>query len=165
MAEAYAAELKALYDKAHGFRNRKTRDEDLVRRFLNGLRDDDIRFAVKYKEPATIDEAVFHIVNFLQTKSIRNKRGRDNFRIGRKTAEEHEGKVYERYTRHILGKSESIAQENQVTRTKRISTVSKTEEGHLPDTGNQTNFLETLLQRIEKLEDRCSDNRRKNNPR
>jgi hypothetical protein len=63
-AEEFAAELKVLYDKAHGFRDRKTRDEDLVRRFLDGLRDDEIRFAVEYgKEPETVDEAVFHVVN------------------------------------------------------------------------------------------------------
>ena len=38
-AEEYAADLKMLYDKAHGYRDRRIRDEDLVRRFLDGLLD------------------------------------------------------------------------------------------------------------------------------
>ena len=42
--EDYAADLKRLYDKAHGFRDRRTRDEDLVRRFLDGLYDEEISF-------------------------------------------------------------------------------------------------------------------------
>jgi hypothetical protein len=33
-AEDYAADLKMLYDKAHGFRDRQTREEDLVRKFF-----------------------------------------------------------------------------------------------------------------------------------
>ena len=36
-AEEYAAELKRLYGKAHQERDPQTREEDLVRRFLNGL--------------------------------------------------------------------------------------------------------------------------------
>ena len=81
--EEYASELKVLYDKAHGYRDRQTRNEDLVRRFLDGLRDDDIRFEVEYhKEPETIDEAVFHVVNFMQTRSRKDidRRSRENAR-------------------------------------------------------------------------------------
>ena len=89
-AEEFASDLKVLYDKAHGFRDRKTRDEDLVRRFLDGLRDDDVRFEVEYhKEPETIDEAVFHVVNFIQTRNIRDRdrRNRDNARLARNEAD------------------------------------------------------------------------------
>ena len=72
-AEEYASELKTLYDKAHGYRDVQTRNEDLVRRFLDGLRDDQIRFQVEYhKEPETIDEAVFHVVNLIQTRGRRD---------------------------------------------------------------------------------------------
>ena len=46
--EDYAADLKRLYDKAHGYRNRRIRDEDLVRRFLCGLSDDELRAEVEY---------------------------------------------------------------------------------------------------------------------
>ena len=68
-AEEFAAELKRLYTKAHSFRDEKTRQEDLVRRFLDGLRDSDARFEIEYnKEPEDIDEAVYHTVNFVQTK-------------------------------------------------------------------------------------------------
>ena len=67
--EEYAAELKRLYAKAYHYRDAETRQEDLVRRFLDGLRDHDARFEIDYnKEPADIDEAVYHAVNFIQTR-------------------------------------------------------------------------------------------------
>lgn len=66
-AEEYASELKMLYDKAHGYRDPHTRNEDLVQRFLDGLLDEDIRFEVEYlKEPENIDKAVFHVLNMIQ---------------------------------------------------------------------------------------------------
>ena len=68
-AEEFAAELKRLYAKAYEFRDENTRQEDLVRRFLDGLRDSEARFEIEYnKEPDDIDEAVYHAVNFIQTK-------------------------------------------------------------------------------------------------
>ena len=68
-AEEYAAELKRLYAKAYKGRDSKTRQEDLVRRFLDGLKDHDARFEVEYhKEPTDIDTAVYHVVNFIQTR-------------------------------------------------------------------------------------------------
>ena len=74
-AEEYAAELKTLYFKAYGHRDRRTREEDLVRRFMDGLRDEEMRFDVEYhKEPQTIDEAVYHVVNYMQTRYSRNSR-------------------------------------------------------------------------------------------
>lgn len=58
------ADLKYLYDKAHGYRDRKTREKDLVRWLLDSYeRDDEVRFEVEYhKELETLDEAVFHVV-------------------------------------------------------------------------------------------------------
>ena len=71
--EEYAADLKRLYSKAHQSRDARTRQEDLVRRFLDGLRDNDARFEIEYnKEPEDIDEAVNHAVNFLQTRRRSN---------------------------------------------------------------------------------------------
>ena len=68
-AEQYAAELKRLYDRAHQHRDARTRQEDLVRRFLDGLRDEEARFEVEFhKEPEDIDDAVYHVVNFIQTR-------------------------------------------------------------------------------------------------
>ncbi|MEW8545026.1 MAG: hypothetical protein AB2693_15995, partial [Candidatus Thiodiazotropha sp.] len=67
--EEYAADLKRLYAKAYKCRDNKTRQEDLVRRFLDGMRDSEARFEIEYhKEPDDIDEAVYHAVNFIQTR-------------------------------------------------------------------------------------------------
>ena len=67
--EEYAADLKRLYSKAYQQRDAKTRQEDLVRKFLDGLKDNDARFEIEYnKEPEDIDQAVYHAVNFIQTR-------------------------------------------------------------------------------------------------
>ena len=67
--EEYAAELKRLYAKAHKSRDNETRQQDLVRRFLDGMKDNEARFEIEfYKEPDDIDQAVYHAVNFIQTK-------------------------------------------------------------------------------------------------
>ena len=72
-AEEYAAELKRLYAKAYKSRDSRTRQEDLVRRFLDGLKDHEARFEVEYhKEPVDIDTAVYHVVNFIQTRRRSN---------------------------------------------------------------------------------------------
>ena len=72
--EEYAAELKKLYDKAHARRDKETRREDLLRRFLDGLIDEKARFHVEFvKEPNNIDEAVFQVVSFLETKQTASK--------------------------------------------------------------------------------------------
>lgn len=42
-AKAFAADLNFLFDKAHGYRDGKAREEDLVRRFWDGMRDDEVR--------------------------------------------------------------------------------------------------------------------------
>ena len=41
--EEFVAELKRLYDKGHPLRDRRTREEDLLRRFFDGLLDDRAR--------------------------------------------------------------------------------------------------------------------------
>ena len=61
--EDYAAEFKRLYDKAHSKRNLETREEDLLRKFLDVLAYSDAQFHVEYvKEPENIDEAVVQVV-------------------------------------------------------------------------------------------------------
>ena len=100
-AEEYAAELKMLYDKAHGFRDRHIRNEDLVRRFLDGLRDEEARFEIEFhKEPETIDEAVFHAVNFIQTRGMQSDK-RDR-RAVRRASEEASGSEGE--TEHSINR-------------------------------------------------------------
>ena len=72
--EEYAADLKRLYSKAYQQRDAKTRQEDLVRKFLDGLKDNDARFEIEYnKEPEDIDQDVYHAVNFIQTRRKENQ--------------------------------------------------------------------------------------------
>ena len=67
--EDYAADLKRLYDKAHANRDEATRREDLLRRFLDGLVNDQARFHVEFvKDPSDIDEAAYDVVYFLDTR-------------------------------------------------------------------------------------------------
>ena len=84
--ECYAAELKRIYDKAHPRRDRNTREEDLLRRFMDGLIDEKTRTQVEYvKGPKDIDEAVFEVVNFLETTKrsqvVDDKRPRRHGRV------------------------------------------------------------------------------------
>ena len=86
--ESYAAELKRLYDKAYPRRDRDTRREDLLRKFLDGLYDDQTRLQVEYiKEPKDIDEAVFEVVNYLETKKcnkvVEDRRTKHHGRVAR----------------------------------------------------------------------------------
>jgi hypothetical protein len=75
-ATDYAAELKRLYCKAYSSRDSETRCEDLLRRFLDGLHDDNVRFHVEYvKEPSDIDQAVYEVVRYADTqRSYKNKK-------------------------------------------------------------------------------------------
>jgi hypothetical protein len=69
LPEDYAADLKKLYDKAHKNRDQVTRQEDLLRRYLDGLCEDQVRFHVEFiKEPDNIDDAVYQTVNFNETR-------------------------------------------------------------------------------------------------
>jgi len=86
--QEYSADLKRLYDKAHPNRDRITRAEDLLRRFLDGLREENTRFYVEYvKEPADIDEAVSEVINFMETKrrpdeeNIEGRKRSRNYRL------------------------------------------------------------------------------------
>ena len=73
-AEDYAAELKMLYDKAFPRRNEEVRDDDLLRRFLSGLHDEEAQFQVEFvKAPTDIDSAVDEVVNFQAVRSTQSK--------------------------------------------------------------------------------------------
>ena len=66
--QEYSAELKRLYDKGFPRRDKVTRQEDLLRAFFLGLQDDDARVHVELnKEPKSIDEAVYHVINYTET--------------------------------------------------------------------------------------------------
>ena len=65
--EEYSAELKRLYNKAHPGRDEETRQDDLLRRFLDGLVDREASSQVEYiKQPTDIDTAVEETVHFQQ---------------------------------------------------------------------------------------------------
>ena len=67
--EDYCAELKRLYDKAYPGRNPEMRQQLLLQQFLNGLRDKQAKFAVEYfKEPCTIEDAVHHVVTYMEAQ-------------------------------------------------------------------------------------------------
>ncbi|KAH3749411.1 hypothetical protein DPMN_183909 [Dreissena polymorpha] len=86
--EEFAQELKRLYDKTHFWRDGRTRDEDLVRRFLDGLYDEDLRFQVEYhKEPRNIDEAVYYAVSFIELRSMQ-KEARKSRRVVRRAVDD-----------------------------------------------------------------------------
>ena len=71
----FAADLKRLYDKAHPDRDAKTRREDLLRRFLDGLKDTEAASQVEFVRTLTnIDEAVDAVVNFQELHGKREKK-------------------------------------------------------------------------------------------
>lgn len=64
----YAAELKRLDRKAHNNRDEETRKEDLLR-FHDGLMNTKASFEVEFhKDPKDIDEAVYHMVMYEETR-------------------------------------------------------------------------------------------------
>lgn len=141
--EDFAADLKLLYDKGHGYRDRRTRDEDLVRRFLDGLMDDDIRFEVEYhKEPRNIDEAVFHVVHLIQTRNMGDDR--KGKRGTRRTVTNPEQQIrpeeYDRINR--LPEQNASSADNKVKR----------EQTYIKCQSDQQKTLELVLERLEKLE-------------
>ena len=133
-AEEYASELKMLYDKAHGYRDRKTRQEDLVRKFLDGLWDEDVRFAVEYqKEPEDIDEAVFHVVNFIQTKM---------------SSKREEGDIRKRMTRCLRNGSHDLDEDDD-----KVTEIRQLRQGYSKQKGNED---EDVTHAIKKDENQAS---------
>jgi len=66
--EAYAAELKRIYDKAYTNRDAKIRQEDLLQRFLMGLIDNKTRIHIELtKDPRSVEEAVHEVITYLET--------------------------------------------------------------------------------------------------
>lgn len=78
--ENFAADLKKIYDKAYARRDPRTREEDLLRKFLDGLQDTKAAFHVEFvKDPKNIDTAVDEIINF---QEVHKKQNRAMRRIG-----------------------------------------------------------------------------------
>jgi hypothetical protein len=149
--EEFAADLKMLYDRAHRCRDRQTREEDLVRRFLDGLYDEEIKFEVEFnKETRTVDEAVYHVVNLMQ---IRN--GSRNDRKGRfNTRRAYETKTDEkRYSGN--NNRRRFTDNNSVPNTdpRKIPVIATSDnENNRQSSPIQNELIQGLLARIDKLE-------------
>ena len=82
--EDFAADLKNLYDRAYQYRDRRTRDQDLVQHFLDGLYDEDVRFQVEFhKEPKSIEQAVYYAVTLHQIKGVSKTDSRRHYQARR----------------------------------------------------------------------------------
>ncbi|KAH3858137.1 hypothetical protein DPMN_100757 [Dreissena polymorpha] len=144
-AEEYDAELQRLYDKAHPNRARGIRNEDLVRKFLDGLLDSDVRFEVEYhKEPKDLEEAVFQVVSLIQVKN------------GCK-----QDRPYKSHVRRTVddGTYEQTEQVNRVPESKPIKRIDAPNRrlnasGSEQPKDDQHDVLNQILARLKKLEDR-----------
>ena len=88
--EEFAADLKKLYAKAYPGRDSETRNEDLVRKFLDGLASEEAQFHVEFtKNPENLDEAISEVVNFTETHQKRNKGDKRPMRSVQQSSPEH----------------------------------------------------------------------------
>ena len=162
--EEYAAELKRLYSKAYKTRDSSTRQEDLVRRFLDGLKDSDASFEIEFhKEPDDIDEAVFHAVNFIQTKrrsQTDSYQDRKFKRYARRTSTENDGYKSEdgqTVDEEVEDEAERImrlpSKDEQSTRTNQKSEQKKANS--VPESDSLTEvkqMLKTLAGKVEEIQ-------------
>ena len=66
--EAYAAELKRMYDKAYTNRDAKIGQDDLLQRFLMGLIENKTRIHIELtKDPRYVEETVHEVITYLET--------------------------------------------------------------------------------------------------
>ena len=74
--EDYAAEFKRLYDKAHSKRNLETREENLLRKFLDVLAYSDAQFHVEYVNDQKILTRLSYrlLYNFEETGRAQNNK-------------------------------------------------------------------------------------------
>ena len=136
--EEYAAELKRLYDKAHARRDQQTRKEDILRRFLDGLKNEQASFHVEYiKEPQDIDRAVYDVVTYMQATHHQSSNDRNQDRKMKNTshrvaraAQEDSEEDKEKLIRNF--DTSSDAEENHIARIN--------EKGLLPGQNVSKNF-------------------------
>ena len=139
-----------LYDKAHKNRARSVRDDDLVRRFLDGLLDQEAKFEVEYhKEPKNIDEAVFHVVNLIQMKSGYRYDRQNRQKTRRTLNSDDRGSHYDcqsqepgLITRLPQARADAHTDVNQKKMARRDT----------PKSSDQSDLIKVLQMRVEKLE-------------
>lgn len=167
--EEYASELKRLYDKAHSNRDENTRREDLLRRFLDGLYDEKARFQVEYvKEPRDIDEAVYQVVDFQETRNRPlynegngDRRGKKHARAVTYVSTEYEDSDYEGDNveqRRKLKKNRVVrkAGNSQTSPSSKQAQDNQSDQSGSKDAvrvdGSLENTLKALQEKIESLE-------------
>lgn len=164
--EEYAAALKELYDKAYEHRDPQTRQEDLLRRFLDGLIDEKARFQVEYtKQPGTIDDAVYEVVNFHETMTrVSGDRSKKQTRMVREDssdtdAEENDADDADFYNTARAARVQPKFKQPEQTRSQNV--------GHgasQPNDPKTTAASPQLLQHIELLEKRIKELEGAKNP-
>ena len=168
--EEFAAELKKLYSEAHPRRDSLTRQEDLLRRFFDGLLDDKTRVQVEYvKDPKTIDEAVDAVVAFMEaSKSAshleRNQRPARAVQIVAPASDDEEPDE-EPEVKAPLSSSHRARVTRSADQALKQAPTTQTNQNKTPKTNNDACATEisklrqeinnkdsTLLQRLERLE-------------
>ena len=109
-------------------RDTETRREDLLRRFLDGLVDDKARFHVEFiKEPTNIDDAVYQVVCFQQTKQkVKGSDFKTVMSVARTDSDSDQDE--QTVSRAAPGKNKHRAIENQSKDTSTSDTVSNNVE-------------------------------------
>ena len=159
--EDYAADLNRLYDKAHWFCDRRTRDEDLIHRFLDGLYDEEISFEVEFNKEPEISTKLFTTQSVLYKLQISARGKGGSAQTQKAHIKRKGGDSYESAEEEGAKLSNSV---NRVPFKPRQDGMGKTH--HHNKTLNKGESLsdreplEKLLKRVERLEGSDSTNNR-----
>lgn len=163
--EDYGAELKRLYDKAHPGRDNLTRQEDLLRKFLDGLHDDRVRAQVEYvKDPSDIDQAIVDAINFVETKQYRSdasddRRSRVRITRGNDTSDDEDD----------TGRAARVStRPRQANKPTTDATVTKTDDNPVKAdarTECENQIYQSLVEMMKSLSDRVTQDSKKFVPR
>lgn len=146
-AEEYAAELKRLYDRAYPKRGAETRQEDLLRRFLMGLHNNNARMHVELnKEPNTIEEAVHHVVHYFEAAR--------NTNIGNHQEEDRDR--YQR-TRQVKPNKDHTENDHDVGQKTKHEETARQKKNEKPDQTEQPKKTEMICINKQDLEGMLKD--------
>lgn len=129
-----------------------------MRKFLDGLLHHEVKFEVEYhKEPRDIDEAVYHVVKFIQTRySTRKERPRFSTRKAA-SYQNHSEPNLERADFEERAVKRVPAYDGH-HRTPQKRSVKDPNQDQTSTTTSQEELLQQLLQRMEKLEKATASN-------
>jgi hypothetical protein len=123
--EEFAVKVKMVYNKAYPGRDIKSRKEDLLQKFMEGLKDQHASSQVQFiKQLEDIDEAVDAVINFQELHAVqKDKRSREHYGTDSCTeGSEGEGSIAQGRTRSI--------QEDKDRKLKSIPSKSKGTRAH-----------------------------------